>query len=276
MRKFILLQIFILWVSIGAYSQSQQQGSESVSEWTSIQYVDLDNDIISSSNLSFGFLGQFNILSYNLAYQWKNKKHSNGLFVSNTPSFKYTKFGYNYIREKELKSRFLRTNTYSLSVATTSLSGTSVTVSPFFNQTYEKNSYKFGYTFFMKDFSWEGYELFGEYKPAAAQTKFSIMALGMKEFNKGRWLVRPEVFFLSSIRTHFIHLEETEDFLDIWYWNSPNLTTYFGTTLQYNVTDVFAFATKFRTSYTYDQFDIRNGFSKTTPYIVSIGANYDF
>ncbi len=26
----------------------------------------------------------------------------------------------------------------------------------------------------------------------------------------------------------------------------------------------------------YDQFDIQNGFSKTTPYIVSIGANYDF
>ena len=276
MRKFILLQIFILWVSIVAYSQTEQQGSESVSEWTSIQYVDLDNDIISSSNLSFGFLGQFSILSYNLAYQWKNKKHSNGLFVSNTPSFKYTKFGYNYIREKELKSGFLRTNTYSLSVATTSLSGISTTISPFFNQTYEKNSYKFGYTFFMKDFSWEGYELLGEYMPAAAQTKFSIMALGMKEFNRGRWIVRPEVFFLSSIRTHFIHLEETEDFLDIWYWNSPNLTTYFGTTLQYNVTDVFAFATKFRTSYTYDQFDIRNGFSKTTPYIVSIGANYDF
>ncbi len=35
-------------------------------------------------------------------------------------------------------------------------------------------------------------------------------------------------------------------------------------------------ATKFRSSYTYDQFDIQNGFSKTTPYIVSIGANYDF
>jgi hypothetical protein len=88
--------------------------------------------------------------------------------------------------------------------------------------------------------------------------------------------VRPEVFFLSSIRTHFVHLEETENFLDIWYWNSPNLTTYFGTTLQYNVTDMFAFATKFRSSYTYDQFDIQNGFSKTTPYIISIGANYDF
>jgi hypothetical protein len=112
--------------------------------------------------------------------------------------------------------------------------------------------------------------------PAAAQTKFSIMALGMKEFQIGRWELRPEVFFLSSIRTHFVHLEETENFLDIWYWNSPNLTTYFGTTLQYNVTDMFTFATKFRSSYTYDQFDIQNGFSKTTPYIISIGANYDF
>ena len=272
MKKLLLLLLFPLTL----FGQTQQQGSESVSEWTSIQYVDLDNDIISSSNLSFGFLGQFNIFSYNLAYQWKNKNHSNGLFVSNTPSFKYTKFGYNYIRERELKSGFLRTNTYSLSVATTSLSGTSVTISPFFNQTYEKNSYKFGYTFFVKDFSWDGYELLGEYMPAAAQTKFSLMALGMKDFNRGRWVVRPEVFFLSSIRTHFIHLEETENFLDIWYWNSPNLTTYFGTTLQYNVTNVFAFATKFRSSYTYDQFDIQNGFSKTTPYIVSIGANYDF
>lgn len=48
------------------------------------------------------------------------------------------------------------------------------------------------------------------------------------------------------------------------------------TSIQYNVTDVFAFATKFRTSYTYDISDIENGYSKTTPYIVSIGANYDF
>jgi hypothetical protein len=272
MKKLLLLLLFPLTL----FGQTQQEGSESVSEWTSIQYVDLDNDIISSSNLSFGFLGEFNIFSYNLAYQWKNKNHSNGLFVSNTPSFKYTKFGYNYIREKELESGFLRTNTYSLSVATTSLSGTSVTISPFFNQTYEKNSYKFGYTLFVKDFSWDGYELLGEYMPSAAETKFSIMVIGMKEFQMGRWELRPEIFMMSSIRTHFTHLEETEYFLDIWYWNSPNLTTYFGTTLQYNVTDMFTFATKFRSSYRYDQFDIQNGFSKTTPYIISIGANYDF
>jgi hypothetical protein len=268
--------LLLLLLPLTALAQTQQQGSESVAEWTSIQYVDLDNDIISSSSLSFGFLGEFSIFSYNLAYQWKNKKHSNGLFVSNTPSFKYNKLGYNYIREKELKSGFLRTNTYSLTLASSNLGFESLTISPFFNQTYEKGSYKAGYTFFMKDYSWEGFELLGEYTPSAAETKFSFMAMGMKEFSKGRWVVRPEVFFLSSIRTHFIHLEETEDFLDIWYWNSPNLTTYFGTTLQYNVTDMFAFATKFRTSYTYDQFDIQNGFSKTTPYIVSIGANYDF
>lgn len=268
--------LFLLFFPLTLFGQTQQEGSESVSEWTSIQYVDLDNDIISSSNLSFGFLGQFSIFSYNLAYQWQNKNHSNGLFISNTPSFEYTKLGYNYIRKRELNNGFLRTNTYSLTFASSGLGIESLTISPFFNQTYEKNSYKFGYTLFVKDFSWEGYELFGEYIPSAAQTKFSLMVLGMKEFNKGKWVLRPEVFFLSSIRTHFVHLEEMEDPLDIWYWDSPNLTTYFGTTLQYNLTDVFAFATKFRSSYTYDQFDIQNGFSKTTPYIISIGANYDF
>ena len=272
MKKLLLL----LLLPLSLQAQTEQQGSESVSEWTSIQYVDLDNDVISSSNLSFGFLGQFSIFSYNLAYQWQNKNHSSGIFISNTPSFEYTKLGYNYIRKRELKSGFLRTNTYSLTFASSSLGLESLTISPFFNQTYEKNSYKFGYTLFVKDFSWDGFDLGGEYIPAAAQTKYSLMLLGMKEFNKGRWVLRPEVFFLSSIRTHFQHLEPVVGFLDIWYWNSPNLTTYFGTTLQYNVTDMFAFATKFRTSYTYDQFDIQNGFSKTTPYIVSIGANYDF
>lgn len=272
MKKLLLL----LLLPFSLLAQTEQQGSEAVSEWTSIQYVDLDNDVISSSNLSFGFLGQFSIFSYNLAYQWQNKNHSSGLFISNTPSFEYTKLGYNYIRERELKSGFLRTNTYSLTIASSSLGVESLTISPFFNQTYEKDSYKFGYTLFVKDYSWEGFDLAGEYIPAAAQTKYSLMLLGMKEFNKGKWVLRPEVFFLSSIRTHFVHLDEIEDPLDIWYWNSPNLTTYFGTTLQYNVTDMFAFATKIRTSYTYDQFDIENGFQKTTPYIVSVGANYDF
>lgn len=268
--------ILLLLLPITLFAQTEQEGSESVSEWTSIQYVDLDNDVISSSNLSFGFLGQFKILSYNLSYQWKNKNHSNGLFVSNTPSFRYTKIGYNYIKKKQLGSGFLRTNTYNLSLASSDLGVESLTISPFFNQTFEKQSYKFGYTLFVKDFSWEGYELFGEYMPSAAQTKFSLMLLGMKEFNKNKWILRPEIFFLSSVRTHFVHLEEIEDPLDIWYWNSPNLTTYFGTTIEYNITNVFSFATKFRSSYTYDQFDIQNGFSKTTPYIVSIGANYDF
>lgn len=268
--------MLLLLFPLSLVAQTKQEGSESVSEWSSIQYVDLDNDIISNSNLSFGFLGQFSILSYNLSYQWQNKKHSNGLFLSNTPSFKYTKIGYNYIREKELKSGFLRTNTYNVSIATSRLGMKSLTISPFFNQTYEKDSYKVGYTLFVKDFSWDGFDFAGEYIPAAAQTKFSLMLLGMREFNKENWVLRPEVFFLSSIRTHFVHLEETDNFIDIWYWNSPNITTYVGTTIQYNVTDVFAFATKFRTSYTYDQSDINAGFKKTTPYIFSIGANYDF
>lgn len=272
MKKLLLLVL----LPFSVYAQTQQQSSESVSEWTSIQYVDLDNDIISSSSLSFGFLGQFSILSYNLAYQFKNKNHSNGFFLSRTPSFKFTKFGYNYIREKELLSGFLRTNTYSLTIGGSNLGVNTISVTPFFNQTYQKSTYKFGYTLFLKDNTWDGFEFFDTYIPAGVQTKFSVMLLGAKEFQLGRWVAKPEIFMLSSLRTHFKHLEDSDNNLDIWFWNRTNLTTYFGTTIQYNITDVFAFSTKFRTSYTYNIFDIENGYSKTTPYIVSIGANYDF
>ena len=273
MKKLLLL---LTLLPLTIFAQTEQQGSESVSEWTSIQYVDLDNDIISSSNLSFGFLGQFSIFTYNIAYQFKNKNHTNGLFLSRTPSFNFTKFGYNYIREKEFPNGLIRTNTYSLTIGGSDVGVNTISVTPFFNQTYQKNTYKLGYTLFVKDNSWDGFELLDTYIPAGFQTKFSAMLLGMKEFQVQRWVVRPEIFMLSSLRTHFKHLEDSEDYLDIWFWNRTNLTTYFGTTIQYNVTDVFAFATKFRSSYTYDISDIENGYSKTTPYIFSIGANYDF
>ena len=160
MKKLLLL---LTLLPLTIFAQTEQQGSESVSEWTSIQYVDLDNDIISSSNLSFGFLGQFSIFTYNIAYQFKNKNHTNGFFLSRTPSFNFTKFGYNYIREKEFPNGLIRTNTHSLTIGGSDVGVNTISVTPFFNQTYQKNTYKLGYTLFVKDNSWDGFELLDTY-----------------------------------------------------------------------------------------------------------------
>ena len=46
MKKLLLL---LTLLPLTIFAQTEQQGSESVSEWTSIQYVDLDNDIINKS-----------------------------------------------------------------------------------------------------------------------------------------------------------------------------------------------------------------------------------
>ena len=251
------------------------QNAENVSEWTNISYVDLDNDIISSSNLSVGLLGEFTIFSANFAYEWENKNHSNGLFISNTPSFKYTKVGYNYGKSKTFNSGLKRTSNYSFTISGSGYSD-AITFSPYFNQIYEFNSYKAGYTFYVNDFSWEGFIFQDEYHPAAAQTQFSVMLIGMKEFSRRNWVFRPEVFVLSAVRTHFQYLEEVEDNLDIWYWNSFNLNTYYGLSTEYNITPTFAIGTKIRSCLSYDISDIELGFVKATPLILTLGTNYDF
>ena len=271
--KFLFLTVFLLSFNI-LFGQSSEN-SESVSEWTNISYVDLDNDVISSSNLSMGFIGEFAILSYNVVYETGKQNYRNGFFFSHTPSFKYGKVGYNHRREKVWENGLKRTNNYSLTLSSSGLSN-SLTISPFFNQMYLKNGTKLGYTFFINDFSWEGFMFMGEYRPASAETQFSTMLIGMKEFDVKRFTIRPELFLLTKVYTHFVTLEDVPDALDIWYWNDFNVNLYYGAAVEYHITKRFVLGTKIRSCYDYNVADILLGFKKTTPYIISIGANYDF
>ena len=267
------IYIILLFLPITLFAQSNEN-AESVSEWTNVSYVDLNNDVISSSNISMGFIGEFSIFSYNLAYEWGNK-FNNGIFISNTPSFQYTKVGYNFGREKELKSGWKRTNNLSLTLSASGYSD-ALTISPYFNQMWDKGEWRLGWTGYVNDFSYAGFEVDGLYYASAAETQFSLMLIGMKEFPYRKWVVRPELFLLSAIRTHFVHLEETDDMLDIWYWNLFNVNSYYGVSIEYNITDVFAIGTKLRSGWSYDLSDIDLGYTKSSPYILSIGTNYDF
>ena len=268
--------LFILCVfSFGVLYGQNNENSEAVSEWTNISYVDLDNDVMSSSNLSMGFIGEFAILSYNVVYETGKQNYRNGFFFSHTPSFQYGKVGYNHRREKVWENGLKRTNNYSLTLSSSGLSN-SLTISPFFNQMYQKNGTKLGYTFFINDFSWEGFMFMGEYHPASAETQFSTMLIGMKEFDVKRFTIRPELFLLTKVYTHFVTLEDVPDALDIWYWNDFNVNLYYGTAVEYHITKRFVLGTKIRSCYDYNVADILLGFKKTTPYIISIGANYDF
>ena len=271
--KRILFIIFVL--SFGVVHGQNNENSEAVSEWTNISYVDLDNDVISASNLSFGFIGDIGILSYNLMYETGRRNYKNGFFYSHTPSFKYGKVGYNHKREKVWECGLKRTNNWSITMSSSGYSD-ALTIAPYFNQMYEKNGVKMGYTLFINDFSWDEFEFMGELYPAAAETQFSTMLIGMKEFDFNRFTIRPETFLLSKIRTHFVHLDDIEDALDIWYWNSFNLNLYYGAAVEYHITKRFVFGTKFRSCLNYDVSDIELGYRKATPFIISIGANYDF
>jgi hypothetical protein len=271
--KFIFLTVFVLSFNI-LFGQSSKN-SESVSEWTNISYVDLDNDVISSSNLSMGFIGEFAILSYNITYETGRNNYKNGLFFSHTPSFKYGKVGYNHRREKVWENGLKRTNNLGLTFSSSGYTD-AVTISPNFNQMYEKNGNRWGYTLYVNDFSWTEFEFDGIIYPSAAETQFSVMLIGMKEFKKNRFTIRPEAFLLSAVYTHFVHLDDIPDALDIWYWNRFNINLYYGSSFEYNLTKRFVLGGKVRSCFNYNVSDKDLGFYKSTPYIVSIGANYDF
>lgn len=277
MRKFIFTTIFILLVSIHGYSQTNE-GAQTNSELTSVTYVELNNDIMSSSSMSLGYLGEFTIFSVNLAYDWESGGHNNGVFYSYTPSFKYHKMGYNYGRVKQLNNGWERLNNYSLTLSVSGYdNGTSISISPYFNQMYEKDGYRIGYTFFINDYSWDDFQADGEFYDAAVNQNYSLMLIGMKEFIFNKWVVRPELFFLTDVGTHYFTLyEDALDPIDIWYWNDFNINLYYGSAIEYMVTDKFQFGFKLRSAYDYDIADIVLGYKKAMPYFITLGANYDF
>ena len=277
MRKFIFTTIFILLVSIHGYSQTNE-GAQANSELTSVTYVELNNDIISSSNMSLGYIGEFTIFNTTLAYQWEGGNHNNSIFYSYTPSFKYTKVGYNYGRVKLLKNGWERMNNYSITISMSGYDNSNaLSISPYFNQMYEKGKVKFGYTFFINDYSWDDFELGGTFYDAAVNQNYSLMIIGMKEFYFKRFVLRPEVFLLSDVRTHYFTLyEDAVNLIDIWYWNDFNMNLYYGSSVEYKITDKFQFGLKLRSALDYDVSDILLGYNKAIPYFITLGANYDF
>ena len=188
MKKLILLAL--LPINILAQTPGNTQ---TISDVTSIQYIDFDNDVMSSSNVSVGFLGDMRILSYNLTYEWGSEKATNGIFVSNTPFFKYTKVGYSHSRSKTLKN-IDRTTSYGVTVSAFA-DHSAVAISPYFNQIYKfKNNTKLGYTLFIRDNTHDDFYLFEEFYPAASYTKYSTMLIAMKDFEYNRFVIGPELF----------------------------------------------------------------------------------
>ena len=274
MKKiFVLLLISFQTMAFG----QSNEGAEVNSELTSVTYVELNNDIISSSNISLGYLGDFAIFSFNLAYEWERGNHRNGIFYSYTPSFKYGKVGYNYGRVKEFDGGLKRTTNYSLTISNSGYTPSSISISPYFNQIYQKKSLRLGYTLFVNDYSWDDFELNNQFYDAAVNQNYSVMLIGMKEWDLNHWVIRPELFLLTDIRTHYFTLyEDAIEPLDIWYWNDFNINLYYGVSLEYKVTKTFSFGSKLRSSFDYDISDINLGYVKQTPYFITLGANYDF
>lgn len=99
-------------------------------------------------------------------YETGRKNYKNGFFFSHTPSFKYGKVGYNHKREKVWESGLKRTNNWSITMSSSGYSD-GLTIAPYFNQMYEKNGVKMGYTLFINDFSWDEFEFMGELYPPA-------------------------------------------------------------------------------------------------------------
>ena len=274
MKKILTLVLLLHfgWV----FGQSNEQ-SEANSEITSVIYVELNNDVVSSSNISLGYLGEFTMFSINLAYEWESGKHTNGIFYSYTPTFKYGKVGYTYGRVKEFDGGLKRTTNYSLAISSSGYTPSAISISPYFNQMYQKKSLRLGYTIFVNDYSWDDFEEDGKYYDAAVNQDYSLMLIVMNDWELNHWVIRPEVFLLTDIRTHYFTLYETAiEPIDIWYWNDFNMNLYYGVALQYKVTDAFSFGTKLRSSFDYDVSDITLGYQKATPYFITLGANYDF
>ena len=277
MKKLVLFTLLLCCkLAFGQNAPDADQGN--TSEVNTTTWVDL-NDIINTSNITIGFLGE-PIITFNLAYEWDYKKHSNGVMYSWTPVWEYHRFGYTYSKEKEFDNGLIRTTNLSVTYGETTLDEYAFSFIPYFNQMYRKNSLTLGYTIFPDMFMWESHWLQWsdgtlEWTDGAFVSYYKVMLIGMKEWEFNKWTVKPEVFMTTSIGMSYYTLyEDAFEPIDYTGFLYPNMELYYGSSLAYNITDKFQFAIKLRTMYEYQY--LKTGYVKLVPYFVTLGANYDF
>jgi len=271
MKKFLLL--LLIPTSLTAQDPSDKDLFAESSEWNDVDvlesYVDFQKDVLSSSNLSIGFVGGQVSTTLNLGYSKSslNGKWSHSFLSSLNPTWDYYGFGYGISKVSNNKISTLQAFFASDFDFQKDISISFIELFP------TEKLGTFGYNVNVSKTIWGEYEYEDEFLPAASNTIGRGMLMYTYTFETQRIDISPQVFALVDI---FNTYKDGFGDLNGFYFNDANLDLYYGTSLDWKLTNRFVLNTNLRLNKTFDPLTELVGFKKSNPVIFMVGTQFQF
>lgn len=280
MKKLIWLLVIML--PLGLWAQDEVQQSREIAQ---LGYIDMSQDVVSGSDISFMKVNDKFLTSINAAYDYGFRNKKLGVFISYTTMgeqsflYDYKRIGLNYGSDRTMKNGATFTSRVTMFVSTYD---DNWEYAYSFTQLMFTPKYKIGYSAYVQQYTnVEFTDEFGYFEPQQRTTDFRIMFIGIRYFRIGKWSINPEVFASTILANSFttVGYEPTDPiYFKESSFNPPdNWNYYFGTGIEYYLTNRFSLGVKFRGNYNIDPgLEDEGTIEKPKPFIFTLGASYDF
>ena len=281
---YILLILPLLLQSQEVVQLTPQELFDYNSKWNNLgtvqSYVDYSKDVLSSSDISLGYINKNVSTTLNLSYAITNASAnwSHIVFSSVNPSWKYYGAGYGITRISKS-----RTNTLQTFVSTDFNFQKNITVA-FIDVIKTKKLGKFGYSAIVSktfwgewDGPWEGQYIVdsnGNWvaniyprNPSSSQLTARGMVMYTYTIKTKIVDISPQAFVTSDIYKMFSSSD-----LSINYWDDFNLDIYYGVSTNWKITKKFILNTNIRLNSTVD--NTTTAYKKSNPILFMVGTNF--
>lgn len=279
MKKLIFLifffPLFVFSQTPDSLDLNEVEEYELSNEWDNLEdvfsYVNFNRDILTTSNLSVGFVGRNFSTSLTLNYRrnMSTKKWISDYNLYLNPFFNYYSFGYGLIKSDDKRTTSFKINT-----------------STGFDGDYGFN-FSYADIFRTKKYGTIGYGIFTnsnffgtylDYKdgnlklnPASSNTDLNFLLTYSFPFDVKKLEIVPEFYLFKTV--YSIYKEEN---IIQPYRPDGNIDLYYGTTINYSITPKFTLNLSIRGNYRYDKFEINNLIYKEKPLLFNIGTELPF
>jgi hypothetical protein len=256
------------------------------SKWNNLgmaqSYVDYSKDVLSSSDISFGYINKRVSTTANLSYTiaTSNEKWGHTFLTSINPGWKYYGIGYGLSKTEENHISTLQTF-----VSSDFSFQKNVTIS-FIDVIKTKQLGKFGYSATISKTFW------GDW-PGPWEGQFTTDSLGNWVSNiypmnppSTQLITRAMLMYTYPIKTKIVDISPqvfvTSDFytsfkskdLEIGYWSDFNMDIYYGLSMNWKITNKFVLNTNIRLNNTIDTGPTSTSYKKSNPILFMIGTNF--
>ena len=296
MKKLIII-LSLLCVSFVTKAQIQTPDTTLLSpkelfaesdDWNDVgllqSYIDFSKDVLSASNLSVGIIGRQISSTLNLGYTKSslNGQWGHSVSASLNPMWNYYGIGYGLSRNTQNRTTTLQTFYSTDFDFQKSISVSYIDI--FRTQKWGT----FGYSLTTSKMFWDSYkgEWEGEFTvdengdfldliypqiPASNELTYRGMVMYTYTFETKRVNISPQIFTISDVYKTFKNGQT-----DISYFNKFNLDLYYGTSIDWKVTNRFVLNTNVRFNKTLDASTETIGYKKSNPIMFMIGTNFQF